>query len=158
MPDMLIVYDVSADTAYWVYVQSYFESLPGFNLFQAGRTITVRLPLSQVLTPATVQEFAAFGTTSSTRLAEVSSIVVNCTFADLRQILLDLGFQMKVVTGSHVVFEHGPAHARLVLEPYAEDETVDPATFAIVGRNLDERGILPRARFDELLRERPLAG
>jgi predicted RNA binding protein YcfA (HicA-like mRNA interferase family) len=82
----------------------------------------------------------------------------NCTFADLRQILLDLGFQMKEATGSHVVFEHGPAHARLVIEPFADDAMVDPATLAIVGRNLDERGILPRARFDELLRERALAG
>jgi predicted RNA binding protein YcfA (HicA-like mRNA interferase family) len=84
--------------------------------------------------------------------------MANCTFADLRQILLDLGFQMTVVTGSHIVFEHGPAHARLVIEAYADDERVDPATLAIVGRNLDERGILPRARFDELLRERALAG
>ena len=31
-------------------------------------------------------------------------------FADLRQLLLDLGFQMKVVPGS-VVFEHEPAVA-----------------------------------------------
>ncbi|MBV9123826.1 MAG: hypothetical protein JO112_10755 [Planctomycetes bacterium] len=84
--------------------------------------------------------------------------MINCTFANLRQLLLDLGFEMKVVPDSHVVFEHGPAHARLVTEPFADGETVDPATIAVVGRNLDERGILPRARFDELLRERALAG
>jgi predicted RNA binding protein YcfA (HicA-like mRNA interferase family) len=82
----------------------------------------------------------------------------NYSFADLRQILLDLGFQMKLVPGSHIVFEHDPAHARLVLEPFADGEKVDLATLAVVGRNLDERGILPRARFEELLRERALAG
>jgi hypothetical protein len=82
----------------------------------------------------------------------------NYTFADLRQLLLDLGFQMKVVPGSGVMFEHAPAHARLVLDSFADDQTVDPATLAIVGRNLDERGILSRSRFEELLRKRPLAG
>jgi predicted RNA binding protein YcfA (HicA-like mRNA interferase family) len=84
--------------------------------------------------------------------------MINCSFADLQQILLELGFHMKVVPGSHVVFEHDPARARLVIEPLADDETVDQATLAIVARNLDEHGILPRGRFDELLRERALAG
>jgi hypothetical protein len=82
----------------------------------------------------------------------------NYVFADLRQLLLDLGFQMKVVPGSGVVFEHTPARARLVLEPFADGDTVDPATLAIVGRNLDERGILSRARFEELLQKRAVAG
>jgi hypothetical protein len=79
-------------------------------------------------------------------------------FADLRQLLLDLGFEMKGVPGSCILFEHGPAHARLVLEPLADGDPVDPATLAIVGRNLDERGILSRARFEELLQKHPLAG
>jgi hypothetical protein len=60
MPVILIVYDASVDAAYWLYVQNYFESLPGFNLFQAGETITVHLPVSQVLTPAAVRQFASF--------------------------------------------------------------------------------------------------
>jgi hypothetical protein len=60
MPVILVVYDVSADAAYWLYVQNYFENLPGFNLFQAGETITVHLPVSQVLTPAAVRQFASF--------------------------------------------------------------------------------------------------
>jgi hypothetical protein len=60
MPVILVVYDASADTAYWLYVQNYFESLPGFNLFQAGETITVHLPVSQALDPAAVRQFASF--------------------------------------------------------------------------------------------------
>jgi hypothetical protein len=80
------------------------------------------------------------------------------TFAALRDLLLGLGFQMKAGPGPYFVFEHEPAHARLVLEPFADSETVDPATLAVVGRNLDERGILSRARFEELLEKRPLAG
>jgi hypothetical protein len=82
----------------------------------------------------------------------------SCTFAQLRKILLDLGFQMKPVAESHIVFEHDPAHARLVLEPFGDGERVDQVTLAVVRRNLDERGILPGPRFDDLVRERSLAG
>ena len=84
--------------------------------------------------------------------------MTNYAFADLRQVLIDLGFKMTVVPGSCVVFEHEPAHARLVLEPFADSEPVDSATLAIVGRNLDERGILTRRRFEELLQKRSVAG
>jgi hypothetical protein len=80
------------------------------------------------------------------------------SFADLRQLLVSLGFEIKIVPGSYIVFEHVPAHARLVLEPFADGDPVDPSTLALVGRNLDERGILSRARFEELLHKHPLAG
>jgi hypothetical protein len=60
MPVILTVYDASADAAYWLYVQHYFETLPGFKLSQAGQTITVHLPVNQVLTPAAVRQFALF--------------------------------------------------------------------------------------------------
>jgi hypothetical protein len=84
--------------------------------------------------------------------------MTNYPFADLRQLLLNLGFEMKVVPGSYIVFQHGPAHARLVLEPFSDGDPVDPTTLAVVGRNLDERGILSRARFEELIQKHPLAG
>lgn len=32
LPVILVVYDVTIDRAYWVYIQRYFESLRGFNL------------------------------------------------------------------------------------------------------------------------------
>jgi hypothetical protein len=80
-----------------------------------------------------------------------------CTFATLRDVLLGLGFSMRTAADS-VVFKHQPASARLIMEPFAEADAVDAATLAVVRRNLDERGILPRARFDDLLRQRSLAG
>ena len=58
LPVILVVYDAAADVAYWVHVQGYFRGLPGFNLFLAGKTITVHLPMQQVLTPAAVRAFA----------------------------------------------------------------------------------------------------
>jgi hypothetical protein len=60
LPVILILYDARKDIAYWLYVQSYFHRLKGFNLFRAGETITVHIPLVNVVTPATVRKFARF--------------------------------------------------------------------------------------------------
>lgn len=58
-PVMLVVYDVKADAAYWVHVQGYFRTLAGFDLFRVGETVTVHLPVDQVLDPAAMRQFAA---------------------------------------------------------------------------------------------------
>ncbi len=58
LPVILVVYDVAGEVAYWVHVQGHFQALPDFNLFEAGRTVTVRVPTTQVLGPATVRQFA----------------------------------------------------------------------------------------------------
>jgi hypothetical protein len=60
VPVILIVYDAQGDQAYWLYVQRYFHNLPGFNLFVAGKTVTARIPSSQVLNPSAVLQFAGF--------------------------------------------------------------------------------------------------
>jgi hypothetical protein len=52
---ILIVYDVSADTAWWLHVQAAFADRPRFHLFRAGKTVTVRLPIRQVFDPAAVR-------------------------------------------------------------------------------------------------------
>jgi hypothetical protein len=57
LPVVLIVYDVSGDRAYWVHVQGYFQTDPGFNVFRLGATFTMHLPTSQVLTPEAVRHF-----------------------------------------------------------------------------------------------------
>jgi hypothetical protein len=54
-PVILIVYDVSMDTAWWLHVHPAFR-LPGFDLFRAGKTVAVRLPISQVFDPAAVRQ------------------------------------------------------------------------------------------------------
>jgi hypothetical protein len=57
-PVILIVYDVSADRACWVDMQGVFASQRGFNLFRAGGTIRVHVPVNQILDSAAVRHFA----------------------------------------------------------------------------------------------------
>ena len=71
-PVILIVYDARKDIAYWLYVQSYFHRLKGFNLFRAGETITVHIPLVNVVTPATVRKFARFRDLVVAQMQEVN--------------------------------------------------------------------------------------
>ena len=80
------------------------------------------------------------------------------TFAALEGFLRQLGFQARSVPGSHVVFEHPGAAVHVLLRPYRPEEEVEPAALAYVRRTLDEWGILDRARFDDELRQRSLAG
>jgi hypothetical protein len=58
LPVILVVYDASTDRAYWLHVQGSFATLSNFNVFRAKETITVHLPVSQVLTPTSVRHFA----------------------------------------------------------------------------------------------------
>ena len=59
MPVILIVYDPTANTAYWLYVQSYLRKAVDLNLF-AGKTITLPIPISNVVTPDAMMKFARF--------------------------------------------------------------------------------------------------
>jgi hypothetical protein len=58
LPVILIVYDVSADRALWVHVQGYCQAISGFNLFEVGTKMRMRLPTSQLLTPDSVRYFS----------------------------------------------------------------------------------------------------
>lgn len=60
IPVILIVYDAEEDNAYWLYFQRYFQTLPGFNLFASGKTVTVRIPKSEMLDVESVRRFAQF--------------------------------------------------------------------------------------------------
>jgi hypothetical protein len=80
------------------------------------------------------------------------------TFHALRQVLLDLGFQTKVLPTAHVRFEHPRSKTVVVFRPYREEEAVDQAMLVGVRRLLDERGVVPRDQFDDLLRQQCLAG
>jgi Domain of unknown function (DUF4365) len=60
LPVILVVYDAKKDTAYWLYVQSYFGRQKSFNLFRAGKTVTVRVPRANVVSPAAVRQFGRF--------------------------------------------------------------------------------------------------
>ncbi len=57
---ILTVYDAPKDAAYWLYVQSYFRRLKDFNLFTAGQSVTVHVPVGNVVTTSAIRRFARF--------------------------------------------------------------------------------------------------
>jgi hypothetical protein len=83
--------------------------------------------------------------------------MIRATSATLRQIMLGLGFQVQVVPGSHIRFERDPK-TWVLLPPFRDDEPVDVGNLFGVRRLLDARGLLSSDRFDELLRDKSLAG
>ncbi len=80
------------------------------------------------------------------------------TFGTIQRILLDLGFQARSVPGSHVLLERPGTDTWVLLRPYREDEVVWPPNVLSIRELLDSKGILPGERFDELVKERSLAG
>ncbi len=80
------------------------------------------------------------------------------TFSDFRSVLLGLGFQDRSVPGSHVLLEHAPTDTVVLLRPYRDAELLEPATLRGTRRILDEKGVVPGERFDDLLRQRSLVG
>ncbi len=59
-PVILVVYDAQSDVAYWVYVQAYMEALPPRRRKSLGATVTLPVPLKNVLTVDAVRRFAQF--------------------------------------------------------------------------------------------------
>ncbi|MGL4552791.1 MAG: DUF4365 domain-containing protein [Gemmataceae bacterium] len=59
LPVILVVYDAAVERAYWVHVQGYFTTLPGFNLFTAGETVTAHLDGGQIFDPPAIRRLAA---------------------------------------------------------------------------------------------------
>ena len=60
MPCILVVYDALEDTAFWQYIQAYFEDMPDFNLAQAGRSVTIYLPKNQMVGQDAIRAFARY--------------------------------------------------------------------------------------------------
>ena len=59
MPVILIVYDAMKDRAYWLHVHDYFERRR-LQLSHMGRTVTVHVPMANLLNEAAVREFARY--------------------------------------------------------------------------------------------------
>ena len=57
-PVILIVFDARKTVAFWICVQDYFAKLRDFNLFAAGETITVRIPLANKVNLKAIRGFA----------------------------------------------------------------------------------------------------
>jgi hypothetical protein len=58
MPVILVVYDAKADVAYWLYIQEYFQALPGFDLAAAGERVTVNIPRANAVNRPAIRKFA----------------------------------------------------------------------------------------------------
>jgi Domain of unknown function (DUF4365) len=59
-PMIVIVFDAQKRRAFWCYVQQYFQKLSDFNIFAAGDTITIRVPIVNRVNPAAMRKFARF--------------------------------------------------------------------------------------------------
>ncbi len=71
----MIVYDTRADVAYWLYVQAYFAQLISFNLAEAGETVTVHLPKTNVVDEAAIRRFAQY---RDNVLAQMQGVIHHC--------------------------------------------------------------------------------
>ena len=58
LPVLFVLYDAQSGIAYWIDVKTYFRQLSDFNIFAIGRTITVRIPRSNVFEGRAVNELA----------------------------------------------------------------------------------------------------
>ena len=59
-PIILIVFDGQRDSAFWLYVQAYFESVRPLDLFTAPGHVTVHIPTTNRLNRRAVRRFARF--------------------------------------------------------------------------------------------------
>ena len=73
------------------------------------------------------------------------------SFAELRRMLLDMGFTETVVPRSHVFFAHPRRGAELALPIYRPNRYVLPHHLISVGITLDATGLMDRADFDDFV-------
>ena len=58
MPVILVVYDAAEDTAYWLYVQQYFQQQPQINPHRGSADVTVRIAKANGVNVTAMQHFA----------------------------------------------------------------------------------------------------
>jgi hypothetical protein len=73
------------------------------------------------------------------------------TFAQLRQLLLDLSFTETVTPRSHVFFAHPRTGAEVALPIYRPSQIVLPHHLATVRVMLDAKGLMGKQDFDDLV-------
>jgi hypothetical protein len=83
--------------------------------------------------------------------------VLKAKFGVLRQILLDLGFTMRA-TPKYVRFDHTETKTWFLFPPYTESQEVAQGDLVGTRFHLDQRGFLSREQFEELLRQKLIAG
>jgi len=60
MPVILVVYDAVEDRAYWLHVQGYFRGRPWAERAGMTTTVTLHVPVGNVMGEAAVRLFARF--------------------------------------------------------------------------------------------------
>jgi predicted RNA binding protein YcfA (HicA-like mRNA interferase family) len=73
------------------------------------------------------------------------------SFADLRRIMLGLGFTHVTVPKSHEAFLHTDSGTEIFLPLYRSNQRVAPHHLAPVRHMLDVKGLLDEAAFDRLV-------
>jgi hypothetical protein len=58
IPVVLVLYDGKADVAFWLYVQRYFDGVPGFDLTRYGERVSIAIPCANVLDRRAMRDFA----------------------------------------------------------------------------------------------------
>lgn len=59
-PVILIQYDARREVAYRLYVQEHFRNRPRFSLDRVGETVTVHIPIQNIVDSTAIREFARF--------------------------------------------------------------------------------------------------
>ena len=86
---------------------------------------------------------------------EVSEFMKNkIRFADLRQLLLDLGFR-EISGPTEIIFSHRPTDTLFVFRPYRAGDKVADYNLIEVKDMLDARGLLAEESFDDQFRKTP---
>lgn len=70
-PVILVVFEARKKRAYWCYVQQYFGALHEFNIFAAGKTVTVQVPIKNRLNPHAIRKFARFRDNVNKQMGQV---------------------------------------------------------------------------------------
>lgn len=76
------------------------------------------------------------------------------SFADLRRLLLSLGFK-ESRPNDYWRFEHSASGADFLFRPYSEEDNVSVPDLASARMHLDWRGLLSKDVFDDLLTKTP---
>jgi hypothetical protein len=83
--------------------------------------------------------------------------MLKAKFAVLRDILLSLGFTMQV-DAKRIRFDHPETKTWFLYPPYTDDEEVYAGDLVAARHLLDMKGFMPREQFEELLRQKLVAG
>lgn len=60
LPVFLIIYDAKKEEGYWLYIQKYLETSPGFNINKIKDSYTVRIPATNVIDKKSIKKFRTY--------------------------------------------------------------------------------------------------